>query len=531
MTRRSTAAHVLFALTMGVVAGCSPGRGEETPAVAAVPALPDLAKLAPSVQTQVREAHVRLTTLVDAGAAAAERSQAFGDLGVLLMAAQFPEAPQAFLERAEALSSNDYRWPYYLGHVYRKRGESERAREAFTRASAKSPGDVASLVWLGDTALQLGQPEQAKTHFAAALALQETSLSARFGLGRAALATNDHRGAVDHFEAVLARDATAAAAHYPLSQAYAALGDAARADLHLRQRANHEILPADPLMVALDTLLESPQSYETRGIRALEAKDWTAAIGWFRRGLALAPEHAALHQRLGAALNMMGDRGAARQAFLEAVRLSPEQFQAFYSLGVLDQEDRRHGEAVGRFTAALAIRPTYVEARLRLASSLRRVARAVDALAEYRRVLADDAGRDEARIGEVMTLAQLGRYREARVALEAAHTRAPESVAFAHGLARLLVTAPEAAVRDGRRAKMLVDQLVQQGRTLDLGETMAMALAELGEFDRAIAVQRDLLTAAQRAGLPGVVSRIAGNLARYERRTPCRTPWAEEEWP
>ena len=346
-----------------------------------------------------------------------------------------------------------------------------------------------------------------------------------------ALATGDAGAAVTHFEAVLARDASAAAVHYPLSQAYTALGDTAKADLHLRQRANHQILPADPLMVELDTLLESPQSYETRGIRALEAKDWTAAVGWFRRGLALAPGNAALHHRLGAALNMTGDRGAAREAFATAVQLSPEQFLALYSLGVLDQEDGRHADAVGRFTAALAIRPAYVDARLRLASSLRRTGRAADALAEYRRVLADDAGRDEARIGEVMTLAQLGRYREARTVLERARDAAPESVVFAHGLARLLVTAPEARVRDGQRAKMLVDALVQQGRTLDLGETMAMTLAELGEFDRAAAVQRDLLTAAQRAGLPGVVTRIAANLARYEARQACRTPWTEQEWP
>jgi hypothetical protein len=60
---------------------------------------------------------------------------------------------------------------------------------------------------------------------------------------------------------------------------------------------------------------------------------------------------------------------------------------------------------------------------------------------------------------------------------------------------------------------------------------MAMALAELGEFDRAVAVQRDLLTAARRAALAPVATRIEGNLARYERRQPCRVPWTEQEWP
>jgi tetratricopeptide (TPR) repeat protein len=518
-------------LMLAVVLGAACGDAARRGGALQVPPLPDLAKLAPSVQTQVRDRFARVTTLASAGAPDVEQSQASGDVGLLLMAAQFPDAPAAFLARAEALAPADYRWPYYLAQFHRQRGEPEPARAAFERALARNPSDVAALVWLGETLLQLGQPDAAKPRFDAALALQPTSISARFGLGRVALAANDAGAAVDHFEAVLARDATAAAVHYPLSQAYAALGDTAKADLHLRQRANHQILPADPLMVALDTLLESPQSYETRGIRALEAKEWVAAADWFRRGLALAPGNAALHHRLGAALNMTGDRGAARAAFLEAVRLSPEQFLALYSLGVLDQEDGRHADAVGRFTAAIAIRPTYVEARLRLASSLRRTARAADALAEYRRVLADDAGQSEARIGEVMTLAQLGRHREARAALERAHEAAPESIAFAHGLARLLVTAADARVRDGQRAKMLVDDLVQQGRTLDLGETMAMTLAELGEFERAAAVQRDLLTAAQRAGLPAVVNRIAANLARYEARTPCRTPWTEQEWP
>lgn len=530
--RRDRVLGSLLALVLAAACGSPPGAsggGRET--ASPVPALPDLAALAPSVQTQLRERHTRLTTLVAQKASATERSQAFGELGTLLMAAQFPDAPEAFLQTAEVLDGADYRWPYYLAQYHRQRGQPEQALAAFERASQRNPRDVASLIWLGDTYLQLGQPDAAAPRFAAALALQPTSISARFGLGRVALAKNDHRAAVAQFEDVLKRDATAAAVHYPLSLAYAALGDAAQADLHLRQRANHEILPADPLMVELDTLLDSPQSYETQGIRALEAKDWMAAASWFRKGLALAPESAALHHRLGAALSATGDRVAARQQFEDAVRLSPETFLAHYSLGVLDQEDGRHAEAVARFTAALAVRPSYVPARVRLASSLRRTGRAAGALAEYRRAMADDPTLAEAQIGYAMTLAQLGRYRDARAHLEDALRTAPESTAFTHGLARLLATAPDARVRDGRRAMALTEALVQQGRTLDLGETMAMSLAELGEFDRAAAVQRDLLTAAQRAGLPAVVARIGDNLGRYQRRTPCRTPWTEQEWP
>ena len=533
MAGRVGALGVLGVLVLATAVACSslPGTGgEDRPAPHATP-LPDLAKLAPSVQTQIRDAQARLMALVTARAAARERSRAYGDVGTLLMAAQFADAPEPYLQNAHALDDANFRWPYYLAHVYRLRGEAERAVAEFENASQRNPQDIASRVWLGELYLQLGQPDRAAPFFTQALALQPASISARFGLGRTALATRDYTAAVTYFEDVLTRDATAVAAHYPLSLAYTALGETAKADTHLKQRASRDILPADPLMVELDTVLESPQSYETRGIRSLEANEWPAAVTWFEKGLALAPENAALHHRLGAALSMTGDRAAARQEFEEAVRLSADQFLAHYSLGVMDQEDGRHEAAVERFRAALTARPAYVQARVRLAASLRRTRRAADALVEYRQAVADDAQLVEAHVGYAMTLAQLGRYREAREHFEEARRAVPESPVLTHGLARLLATAPDGRVRDGARAMTLVEALVQQGRTLDLGETMAMTLAELGAFERAAAVQRDLLTAARQAGLAPVVGRIERNLARYERRQPCRIPWTEQEWP
>lgn len=519
---------VAFAAAYVVCAAAACGRPD--PALAPTP-LPDLTKLAPSAQTQIREAHARVVSLTGGRASAQARGAAFGELGRLLLAAQFPEAPEPCFVNAQALDASDFRWPYYLAQVYRARGEAPRALAAFERAAVLKPDDVATQVWLGETRLQLGQPEAAAPRFARALELQPTSISARFGLGRTALARQDYAGAVTHLEAVLAQDATAAAAHYPLSLAYRGLGDTARADAALARRANHEILPADPLMVELETLLESPQSYETRGIRALEAGDGAAAEAAFRKGLALAPDHAALHHRLGAALNLRGDRAGARAAYERAVTLASDQFLAHYSLGLLDQEDRRPEAAVAHFEAALTARPTYLPARIRLAASLRRLDRAAAALDQYRRVLDDDPRQAEAVVGYAMTLVQLGRHRQARAHLDAAVQAAPESTAYAHALARLLAAAPDAAVRDGARARAIVEALVPKGRTLDLGETMAMTLAEQGEFDRAVAVQRDLLTAATRAGLAPVVARMAANLARYERRQPCRVPWTEQEWP
>lgn len=526
MTRRLVA---IAALTL-LAAGCA-GSDDATRALQPV-SLPDLSKMTDSVQKQIREAHTSLTRARENRTTPPTAlAEAYGMLGKLFMAADLPEAAEPCLLNAQTLAPSDLRWPYYLGHLNRDRGKLEAAEAFFARAVELEPDEVAALVWRGDVQLALGKPDEAEPQFAKALSLQPNSLSARFGLGRTALAKQDYRRAVTELEAVLRQDPEAAGAHYPLAMAYRGLGDLARAEAHLQLREDHKILPADPLMVELDELLESPQAYESRGIRALDRKDWTEAAALFSKGLALAPDHAALRHRLGTAQYMMGDTANARRQFEEAVRLSPDYHLAQYSLGVLLQADGRHAEAIDRFTAALKSRPSHTAARVRLAASLRRTGRAKDALPHYEQAVLLQRDNTEARFGQAVALVQVRRYREARERLAEGMKMFPEQTVFAHGLARLLATAPDDRVRDGQRAMALVQDVLKQGRTLDLGATVAMAYAELGQYEQAAAIQRDLITAAQQAGLRDLVPRFAANLALYERREPCRTPWTADEIP
>jgi tetratricopeptide (TPR) repeat protein len=522
-------AAIIGALAL-LAGGCS-ARDESEPPLRPV-SLPDLSKMTESVQKQIREAHGSLTkTLEKRGAAPAEVADAYGTLGRIFLAADQSDNAEPCLLNAQTLAPSDIRWPYYLGHLNRDRGQLAAAAAFFERALELRPDDLASLVWLGDIHLALGRPDDAEPRFAKALALEPKSLSARFGLGRTALAKQDYAGAVTHLEGVLAQDPEAAAAHYPLAMAYRGLGKLDKADVHLRQREDHVILPADPLMVELDELLESPQAYESRGIRALDRKDWTEAATLFRNGLKIAPDNAALHHRLGTALYLMGDGAGARKEFESAVQASPDYHLAQYSLGVLLQAEGHHADAIDRFTAALRSRPGDTAARVRLAASLRRTGRAKDALSHYEQVVVMKPDLTEARFGQAIALVQVGRYREARDRLTEGMKTGADPSLFAHGLARVLATARDDRIRDGQRAMTLVQDLLKQGRTLDLGATMAMALAELGQFAQAAAVQRDLLAAAEQAGLRDMASRLTANLALYERGEPCRTPWTADEVP
>jgi predicted Zn-dependent protease len=135
----------------------------------------------------------------------------------------------------------------------------------------------------------------------------------------------------------------------------------------------------------------------------------------------------------------------------------------------------------------------------------------------------------EAQFGYATTLSQLNRDQEARAQLMAGMNAFPDNVIFPHGLARLLATSPDDHVRDGQRAMVLVQDLITRGRTLELGETLAMTLAELGQYDQAASIQRDVIKSAGKAGVPSAEKRMTKHLTLYEHHQPCRTPWELDE--
>ena len=93
----------------------------------------------------------------------------------------------------------------------------------------------------------------------------------------------------------------------------------------------------------------------------------------------------------------------------------------------------------------------------------------------------------------------------------------------------MLAAAPDDGVRDGARALALVQELMKGTKTTAIGETLAMAMAELGQFRDAADVQRGVMAAAQQAGLARDVRRMTANLRLYERGQACRMPWPDDD--
>ena len=79
-------------------------------------------------------------------------------------------------------------------------------------------------------------------------------------------------------------------------------------------------------------------------------------------------------------------------------------------------------------------------------------------------------------------------------------------------------------MRGGGRALELANLVFERQPSIDHGETVAMALAELGRFDEATEFQRRVLRHAQTAA-PRQVAPIRERLSLYESGEPCRAPW------
>ena len=522
----------LIALVLAV-GGCAPPEdststngspGADATGTLRTVTLPDLSTLAEPVQDQIRERFAAVAGSTGNDATAEERGDAYGELGLVLMAAGFHGAAESSYLNAQALAPAAPRWPYYLAHLYKIRGEPARAATSFERVVELRSTDLAALVWLGEMQLADGRAEAAERVFNHAVTIEPGSAAALSGVGRAALARRDYARSAEYLERALSVDPRALSLHNTAAMAYQRLGALDKAGAHLDQRGSGKPTLPDPWMQAYEQALDSATAYQIRGMQALESGRLPAAQDAFRKGLALAPDDPALLSGLGETLSRSGDTSGAAAQFEAALRRAPDHPQALFGLGMLLNLDGRPDQAIARFSAAVDRQPDYLEARLALAEALRVTGRLRESLPHLERIVTLAPGLANPWVVQAMTLVRLERYPEARDRLTAARHVHPDLPVLADLLVRVLAAAPDDRVRDGHRALELMEELLEGPQNFSMGEAMAMTLAELGRFDEAVTWQRQAMAAARAAGRSDLAAGMAQNLRLYEQRRPCRTP-------
>ena len=497
--------------------------------------VPDISGMDDTIHEQVHQAESFLKSVQrKRDVSKEELSEAYGELGKLYHTYSFSEAAVLCYQNAEYLTPGDFRWPYYLGRLHETPARAQDALAPYERAVKIRPTDVPALLRLAGLRLEQDQPELAKPLFEKVLVLDNSSAAALFGLGRVAARGRDYARAVEHFKRVLALQPQASGAHYRLAIVYRHLRDVARAREHLAKSGHQRPTIADPLM---DEVLAMKRGGARKidllksATAAYHSSDFAKATELYGKVVEADPEYPRARVQLGSALAAMGNWEAALEQYQEALRLSPTNSRAHYDIGLIHTWRGESEEAIERYRAALESDPERKQAHFQLANELMRVKRHEEAVPHYAKVVELDPRNEFAHLMHAMALVRVGHYAEARARLQESYAAFPGNPNIANALARVLAASPDEGVRDGTRALELAEQMVKTRQSLDLDHvvTFAMALAEVGQFDRAAHGQSLMISQAKDAGQQDLVDLLDDDLALYQQGKPSRLPWKPDD--
>ena len=506
-------------------------------------------------------------------AARTRRAYALLDLGRLEEAA---EECRRILERdrdnSAALAG--------LGRVEFEAGSFERALEHFTQALAGQPEGSAIHHRIGLALRRLGRREEAADHLArnrqipisyadplySAMQALNVSRRAIFARGAEAMRTGEPALALAAFEAALRALPDDPETLFNVAMALIDLGDKPAAEERLREAIALDPEYREPrfnlaLMLAERNDMEEAERHFRRATEIdpddLDARTrWGDALARLGRTdealevltavLAVDAALPAAQLVLGAARQAEGNAEAAREALNRVLEAAPgaprERSEAHYRLAAL--LEAQAAETIGRHSAgdddaeveshlraALELDPDFAEAHVLLGRLLGQQERFAEAAGHFARALVQDPSNSAWHRDRAMALILARRYAAARGALASARRAVASSgdaAAVAEHLdtllARLLAASPDAQVRNGREALAIAQRLMTDRPTMEHAETVAMALAEVGEFDRAAALQSQLIAEVERqGGVPTDGQRQ--RLESYLAGEPVREPW------
>ena len=183
---------------------------------------------------------------------------------------------------------------------------------------------------------------------------------------------------------------------------------------------------------------------------------------------------------------------------------------------------RRRDDAIAFYRQAAKATPSSSRVRTNLANVLQLVGRQDEAIAEFARATELDPANATAWLSEATLWILKEEYRQALDRLDLALAAVADDAGLLGTTARLLATAPSGEVRDGRRAADLARKAYALEPSLETGETLGMAFAEMGRFEEAVRWQRSLIQQAAQAGETARLRQLTVHLRLYEAGRPVR---------
>jgi len=510
---------------VGALASCETRQRE----LAIVPAT-NVSGYEPSVQAAIARARSEVDRVAVGHPSDPELAEAYGNLAMTYHAHEIVGPAEPAYANARMLAPRDKRWPYLMGHLYNDSARQEKAIEAFEAAIAIDSKDPATIFSRAEVSLQHGDIERAATLFHELERVKEAHAAALAGLGKVALAKRDYAKAADYLEGALREWPTASRLRAPLAVAYRGLGNREKADEVVKMYAASGTEPgiSDPVADLLSSKVAASQALVRRGQRYGQAGRFDLAEEAFRAAAEANPKDAGALANWGIALANIGRTGDAQQRLAESLAIDDKDALAHFSLGAVYDRQGDDARAAGEYEAALKLDQSQQQARIYLADLRMRTDNPDQAATLYRGAV-DASPSERSRMSLALAYVKARRYANARRVLEAGIATASENKLFLNALARILAAAPEASLRDGPRALQMAKALFEATRSPDVGQTYAMALAETGDFERAVSLQRETVIAYERMGDASMKPFLQKNLASYEHHQAPREPWPADD--
>jgi len=243
----------------------------------------------------------------------------------------------------------------------------------------------------------------------------------------------------------------------------------------------HQALEADPTFP--ETYINIGRQYAARG-------DAEQSQRFYEQGIALNPEHAILHVNLAEALQNRGDQAGALAELKRAIELDPLLGQAYQPLAALEMQLGQLQAAVQHLRRAIEINPASAGGHASLGIALRAQGQLPEAVRELR------------------TAVQLD----------------PNLLIVQNILAWILATSDHAEIRNGQDAVAIAQALCQatDNKEPQLLRTLAAALAETGQYERAVEFAARGEALARQANQAELAQQIAANRRLFLERKPVR---------
>jgi len=399
------------------------------------------------------------------------------------------EAVQSY-ERAAELDPTEFRWPYYRSVILEALGDSA-ALDALERSRKLRPDYPPLLLRLGQAYTDAGQLDDAEAAYEAALAQDSSLAHAHLGLARLDLDREQLERARDHLRAAEQLDPGFREAHALLSETYRRLGvpeDAARESRAAAALPERHFF-ADSIYSARLSEGVSSRWYQVRGRAYLQRGLYDAAAGQFEQALRIRPNA-----------------------------------DAYNSLGIVRQYQKRPDDAIQLHRAALRLRPEFREALTNLASALYSTGKVKEAIQTATKARKLDPTYGQAYLNLGIYYAGSGQPARAIATLRAGLDSAAYDARIANRLAWMLATTRSAALRNGPQAVRLAERVAgETGGTIpEALDVLAAAYAEAGEFDRAVRMATRALELSREAGRADAATAIGKRLQLYRQRRPYR---------